>query len=267
MKKLLLLTLLSLNVGAAEKQTAYQITASGPDLASLQVLNNCINYSTCTFVAASVAGGEGAFRFHSMLTLSRSKLDTLMESCLTDRDGFKVTVTDTETKSAIPLKMGKGLTIDLRPVETFGYNDVTIQKNYQKVEALLKANRVDEAIRYTLKAYQIPLSGYTVTPTKEVDPNVCVTDHEKKTVSIGTEWITNACMLFRGLRHEAEHIHQIDHVIACKGKSTFIDHRMRERSAYLNDILNIRKFCADKEEAAFQEDDALGTFFRSYGQN
>ena len=230
----------------------YYFFLQGKNFGEIVELKNCIDYSGCHVYGESLAGGPGNYRAHIDLPLTTKQLKKIITNC----GGFtafkgKITIKNKD-KNNEKVDLTQFLNAEnslsefdqsIIPIRLPSASD--IPKIHQEVSALLRQRKFKEAVQSVVDNLEIPLFGYKI-QIEGVDDNVAVTDHQNKTVSVGKGWLTDSCAVIRMIRHEAEHIKQIQHAQSCGYKSNFRDHKKRERCAYMNDMATAPVFCPQR---------------------
>lgn len=232
---------------------SYYLYFEGKNLEDLQVLKNCLDYSVCGKNKESIVDDPANYRLHIWTKLSISQLNDLVRSCPIENLNSKLVVKENH-QTGTPVSLGfiapssidqKSLVTRANPAFFHDTSDETNKATLQKLGKLLKASKTKEAEDLVLNIWGIDLHGYTLT-YGGVSDNYATTDHGKKQVRYGKAWLNDPCRFTRMIRHEAEHIAQIQRKRECKNDHNYNDHVMRERAAYMNDARFAQRICPDK---------------------
>jgi len=222
---------------------------------------NCVDYTMCGKTSTSLALSYPENRFHTYVSMdSTEELQLTLNSCHFRRHGLNVTIFNTTTHQMIPYTDYFPNFMDYRTLlpEVFLRNLTPAEKKnkYEKITALIKTNRQQEALEQAILEYGLPTHGFRFQSTRRnMGSAAAIIHHEEKMIEFVP--FTDACELIADVRHELEHAKQIERVAECKnrGKShNLSDHIARERSAYLNDIANITQYCPDPKAVDWLSD-------------
>ncbi|MBU6154602.1 MAG: hypothetical protein KGP28_09905 [Bdellovibrionales bacterium] len=245
----------------------YQITATGSRLGALQKVKNCIDYRFCKVVSSSIAGGDPLYRFHLFVFLDQTELESMARECGVDQHGTRIVVVDALTKKPSTIQFGPAKNLELpEPIDVALRPRAELKRIFDETKSLIQSGNLKGAVEFAASKFNLPLGGYSVKISQASEQGFCITNHEKKEIEFGRSFFENPCMLFSALRHEAEHVRQVQFMEQCVAPSTFEDHVHRERSAYLNDLRLAKALCYDPDMAELLELGAIENFIKSYLQ-
>ncbi len=230
--------------------------ATSSNMEELQSLRNCLQYSGCFIFNESLAGGPSNYRLHLRSSMTEAELKNIFDECpkselpsslvVKNESTVPVTVIDTQLKDSEESVLAyrkKRKNIFLKKIPKI---------DYEKLEASVKSkvNALDysSAIQEIIATFDLETFGYEVKVDLSINSNVAITDHLSKRIKIGKAGAENFPDFLLMIRHELEHAQQNMHSLQCDRSSkpsNFSDHIGRERSAYMNDILNIKSICND----------------------
>lgn len=243
----------------------YYFYYEGHELEDVQAFKNCIDYTQCGNYRESIVDDPANYRIHIWKSMSPDELTTLIRSC---------PVKDLAKNLVVRYGSQTGKNVNIKNIKPFPMQYMSVAKKASPaifhepsqavskstvdiVKNLLKSNKVKEAQRIILYTWGIDLHGYDLSYSGKKG-NFAVTNHDKKTISYGSDWLTEPCDYIRMIRHEAEHVAQMKMANSCPTHN-FDDHKNRERAAHLNDARfmdnicvntkdgnDVRKFCLDR---------------------
>ncbi len=232
-------------------QAPYYFYFEGKELEDLQTLKNCIDYTQCGKYQESIVDDPSNYRLHLWKSMSPDELTNLVRTC---------PIPDLSKKLIVRAKDQNGKIIDLKGIKTFPAAQLRVAQKANPaifhepsqavsiamvnvVKNYLAAGKVSDAHRTILYTWGIDLHGYKLSYTGQ-SGNFAVTNHGKKTIMYGKEWLADPCDYIRMIRHEAEHVAQMKMAKSC-GDHNFDDHNKRERAAHLNDARFMKNVCAN----------------------
>jgi hypothetical protein len=267
------LSLLLIGVPTLVAAAPYTITLEGRDLADLNRVKNCIDYSVCAKVTSSIFQDFFRSMMIIQVDLTKSEQKKVAQECLAENQNRFRTVMRNALflpieipSKAASTDAGKKSPALLKTLSNDDRNQIE-----KHLTSLIERKEFDAATLYVTDAYAIDLNGYQVTigRTGSADAEqYAVTSHSDKTIEIGLGFFNHRCELINVIRHEAEHVAQWKRSQECRAKgrrSAYDDHLYRERSAYLNDILNSRMYCSDLKYRSEIEADRYQALFQKYG--
>lgn len=240
------------------------------ELEDLQALKNCIDYSFCGKSTESIVDDPKNYRLHLWKNMSMGEVQTLMKSC---------PIKDLAKNLVVRKKSQTGTVIDLKkflPNNLFQtqmakraspaiYHQQTAKNAKAAVDLIrsfLKAKNIAAAEKLILATWGIDLHGYKLNYTKEPG-GYAVTNHGKKEISYGNDWLDEPCDYIRMIRHEAEHVAQMKMANSC-GVHHLKDHKNRERAAHLNDARFLRDICPNTKDGESVRNHCLNRFRSNY---
>lgn len=248
----------------------YYIYFEASTLQELQVLKNCLDYSKCGTARESIVDDPKNFRMHIWSSFKKTELSNFLKSCpindlhqkvilrKKDQQGEIVSIApsdDAFAKSFLSKKASPAIFHRPSPAVT--------KRTVEKVGELLKQSKIKDAQNLVLYTWGIDLKGYKLNYTG-LDGSAAVTHHGSKKIEYGKAWINEPCEYIRMLRHEAEHVAQMNRSKFCDGDHNFSEHKMRERAAHLNDALFIKSICPGTKIEKMVEDTCLNKFKKNY---
>jgi hypothetical protein len=253
----------------------YQITLYGYDLSELNQVKNCIDYSVCTEVSSQI---ERSYTSPSFMEIkadfSDSERDQVLLQCLASRQyQLKIQVTEQGSSQPVALPLsssGKPFPLPY-PVELTAKSADENYRIKNEIEEFIARKKYDRALREVTERYRIPFADYQVSVNSDqINPKLsyAITDHKLKTVVVDKGFLSDACHSVLGLRHEAEHILQVARYRECRAQgktSAFQYQAYRERSAYLNDIWNLKNYCVDYQTRTHEQKYRYDVVFEKYG--
>lgn len=180
-------------------------------------LKNCLQYQGCAQSEERLRFAAGRFSYQVAVSYKDETNRDLIEACLKDQRTFQ--------------------NIDLPN---------NLRQSFAEIEALLVNKQPQKALDLALKVMGFKTHGYQIKISQNIEQTVAETNHDTKEVLLGELVLSSPAMLFYYLRHELEHVEQGQQGIKCYdlvGKSDFLDHRHRERSAHINDLVAVKKIC------------------------
>lgn len=248
----------------------YYFYFEASSLQELQTLKNCIDYTKCGADRESIVDDPKNFRMHVWASFSKSDLSNLMLSC---------PIKDLHKKVVIKKKNQDGEIVNFKPANNSFAQTVLAKKAspaifhkpspqvtkkvVAKVQKLLKESKIKEAQDLVVYTWGIDLKGYALNYTG-LDGHAAVTHHNSKKIEYGKAWVNEPCEYIRMIRHEAEHVAQMNRSKFCDGDHNFNDHKMRERAAHLNDALFISSVCPGTKMEKSVIDSCLNRFRKDY---
>jgi len=272
----LVFSLIFVGTGIFSAQASeYKITVVGKDLAEVNQVKNCIDYTVCEF-ASSVFTRNVAQAFMSIhVNLDPSEFDQIYHSCIYPNHRSFIHV---ENLSGGGMNPPLPTIYDLvskpyeeNPVHFKEFSKKENERIQKKIAKLLRKKMYSEAITYAAQVYGVDFNGYQLRYNPlDQEKEYAITNHTDKSVRFGKTFFSGPCTLLVGIRHEAEHTRQMKRAGTCKllgGTSAFEYHLYRERSAYLNDVLNVRLYCNDPNAIKTEEAFRYQYLFDHYGAN
>lgn len=251
-------------------EVPYYMYLETDELEDLQEFKNCIDYSQCGKYNESIVDDPANYRMHIWKSMAPSELNELIRSC---------PVKDLAKKLVVRNKDQKGKIIDVSKIKPYPIQQKNVAKKanpaifYQPSEAvamsmvnvignLIKTKQISAAHQNILYTWGIDLHGYSLTCTGQKG-SFAVTQHGNKTITYGTDWLTEPCDFIRMIRHEAEHVAQMKKANSC-GEHNFDDHQKRERAAHLNDARFIKTVCPNMKAGVTIRNFCLNRFRKNY---
>ncbi len=135
----------------------------------------------------------------------------------------------------------------LPPAELVLGDRASIEASKRLIQKHIDEEQYDLALDQTLKDFKISICDYK-TSYEEIEGSVCgQVEYWKFLVTLDMVQMKDACFFIATVRHEAEHIQQHNRTEhACKNVSNFESSTNKERSAYLNDLLNMDRICPEE---------------------
>ena len=228
----------------------YYLYYEAKNIEDLQVLKNCLDYTSCRRNKESIVDDPKKYRVHIWASLTQTELGTLIRSCPIEDLTKKLIVKEEDQKGdSVSLTEYTPSTFEqaalIKKSSPAFYHQPSakvVTSTLEKLGILLKASKLKEAESLVLYIWGIDLHGYTL-KYGGVENHVAVTKHLDKTITYGTDWLADSCSYVRMLRHEAEHVAQYRRAKTCGSKHNYDDHKMRERAAHLNDIRFMNSIC------------------------
>lgn len=274
----------------------FQFSVRSKDFGALVQVKNCVDYNVCTKTGGVLAGDEKEYRFHTFVDLDPAELTNVLNECSLTLGIYQASVMNLTTKqpvsyahfpktkaesfSGVGAALGSAWDefrrqdrslLERIPVFNPDYSESSLWSVHRGIQNLMDGNRPTEAIAAVLKEFKFQTLGYTISVDPAMGESVlAVTNHESKTIRLNRSTVKESCELVYTLRHEVEHIHQMDRALRCidkGGSSGFVEHIDRERSAYMNDVFNAKRLCPQKSIRNEFESDQQDLFFQSYIQN
>jgi|GEM_PF-3141921 len=254
----------------------YKITVIGKDLAEVNQVKNCIDYTVCEF-ASSAFTRDVAQAFMSIrVNLGPSELEQVYRSCIYPEHRFFIHVENVNgdvhpslhpTLYDLVSKPWDGGS----PVYLKTFSKTENNRIQKRIEKSIRKKQYLEAITYAAQAYQIDFNGFKprYNPS-EKEKEYAITDYSDRSIRFGKSFFSDPCSLVVAIRHEAEHTFQTQRESMCQmlgHASAFQYHLYRERSAYLNDILNLHRYCDNSSVIHTQETFRYQYLFDHYGAN
>lgn len=235
----------------AAQAIPYRYSISSPDGTKLSQAKNCVDYAACTRPALSLNPPAG--RSHVRLDLPGDhEAKNLLRSCDFRRQETLVTLMKEKNG-----KFARSTDRDVAPVaDRFAslpnlYLPALSPAEQAALAATLnsfvRAGRLLDAIRHAVRTLRMNTLGYRFA----VDPKlvwIAVTTHDDRLIRLAPQHFSDPCQLIKVIRHELEHATQMERVRQCEAvglPNSLSEHLERERSAYLNDIANARRYCGD----------------------
>lgn len=260
----------------AETPVDYEIVVVGNDLAEINQVKNCIDYTVCEYASNILERNQQYSKMTIHVKLDRAELKQVSEKCVIPyQSEFSMTVRRAGASHSLDLNPAQSILFST--AERWNQNPLYV-KNFSRDEnemqlsaitRMIERRRYTEAMIYASQVYELDFNGYALryNPRKK-DAEYALSDHQEKVVQIGHNFFETACDLMVGLRHEAEHVYQMKRESECRAMkkvSAFQDHLYRERSAYLNDIYNVRRYCNDSKVIQDEERFRYRYLFHHYG--
>ncbi len=239
-------------------------------LQELQTLKNCIDYSKCGTDKESIVDDEKNYRMHIWASFSKTELSKMMNYCpIKDLHKKIIIRKKNQHGNVVSFPQAKEpfaqsvLAKEASPAIFHKPSEAVSKRAVEKIGTLLKQQKVNEAQDIAVYTWGIDLRGYSLNYTGK-SGNEAVTDHESMKIEYGKEWINEPCEFIRMIRHEAEHVAQMNQSLLCDGDHNFQDHKMRERAAHLNDALFINTICPGSKIEKLTIDYCLSRFRKDY---
>ncbi len=251
------------------KKNQYTISLSGVSLAELNRVKNCVDYLVCENALSQIFRSVVMSTMNIKLEATHSEISQIIHSCVEPYPQFNPVVTDSSGAAAElsfgTSRMKSGIVKSPIILEPESAEKVFLAKT--KMDQMMLLKDYNGAISFASTEFGINYNGYKVS----YDPllkDYAITTHENATIRVGTGFMESACDLILALRHESEHVAQMKRANECKAlgmKSAFNDHLYRERSAYLNDILNVPTYCHSPRKIKVETDFRYQYLFERYG--
>ncbi len=139
--------------------------------------------------------------------------------------------------------------------------------HFLQLRHLLKKKHYQEAIDYVVNAFEFKTFEHRLRPDLTLN-HYSITEHAKKEIRIGTDFLAEPCILILGIRHELEHAQQYAQANTCRAQNKYHNfqiHRHRERTAYLNDVANLSNYCPLAYYSNPLRENALDQLFTRFG--
>lgn len=239
-----------LNPDLLDFSSKYYLYYESKNLEDLQVLKNCLDYTSCGRNKESIVDDPKKYRVHIWAKLTKSELSSLVRSCPIKDLNKKLTVKEVDQKGELvslteyapSAPEQAALMKKSSPAFYHQPSSLVVTSTLEKLGTLLKASKLKEAEALVLYIWGIDLHGYKL-KFGGVDKDVAVTNHSDKTITYGTDWLAEPCSYIRMLRHEAEHVAQYKRSKSCGSNHNYDEHKMRERAAHLNDLRFMNSIC------------------------
>lgn len=239
------------------------------ELQDLQSLKNCLDYSMCGSYKESIVDDPANYRLHIWKKFSIQQLHDLVRSCPIKNLAKKLVVKrggqNGELVQIQHLQPDYYSTLAYQQRSSpasLGDSPASQQATVNKITELLKANKVAEASKLVLSAWNIDIHGYKILYS-EKPGSFAITQHDSKTITFGQAFTKMPCDFIRMLRHEAEHAAQWARNRQCKDHN-FNDHAKRERAAHLNDVTFVKGVCGESEYSKRVQNTCLNRFRSRY---
>lgn len=227
----------------------YYMYLETKELEDLQAFKNCVDYMMCGTYEESIVDDPKNYRMHIWKNMTGLQLTDLIRSCPVKDLAKKLVVRyGSQTGKIVTLKnlnpdpaKQKSLSKRSSPAIYHEPSAETSKKVVEAVRSLLKTNKIEAAHKLILSTWNIDLHGYALKYTGEKG-SYAVTFHGQKVIKYGKDWLTEPCDYIRMIRHEAEHVAQMQMARSCFTHN-FNDHKKRERAAHLNDARFIKNVC------------------------
>jgi hypothetical protein len=264
------LLLASLLISTVSQATPYLISTRDTDIGQVILAKNCLDYTVCGGNGGTLAGGDGSWRLHAGVNLNFFQLKRTLMSCNFKNIGTTVIIKNQLTNESVSLDPIFDASSYLHPVANLNFPAMSLklkQQNMKRIASHLNSGNKSEAISEVIRLYQLDPNGYSIKLGGDMGNAGAVTDHSKGEIRVSDSAFAHPCLLTLTLRHEMEHVTQMQRVESCysMGNPTNLsDHINRERSAYLNDIRTIPQHCGDEHVSRALQESTIDQFIKSY---
>jgi hypothetical protein len=251
-------------------KTSYYMYFEGDTLEDLQSLKNCIDYTMCGKYQESIVDDPKNYRLHLWKSMTPKQLSSLVKSC---------PVTDLAKKLVVRENNQDGKIVDIKKIKPRHKSEKKVSNlaspaifhdpgeavsnaTVDIVKKLLESNKIQDAHNIILQTWKIDLHGHELIYTKKPG-TFAVTNHSKKSITYGKEWLKEPCDYIRMIRHEAEHVAQVKMSKTCPDHN-FSEHKNRERAAHLNDARFMKNICANNKSGDSVRNYCLDRFRKNY---
>jgi hypothetical protein len=240
-----------------------------PKFQNLQIIKNCFDYMFCkTYTQNFSPGSEDYFQVakdYSVdihISLNSDELKTFFHGCNVDAFEGTIELRDDKTMQPIaipPLAVMKQINVketeflnQLAPAEISLIQDrASIESSKKLIQKYIDEEQYELALNQTLKDFKLTYCNYDVS-YDELPGSICgQIDKGNLLMTIDMVQIKDDCLFIGTVRHEVEHIRQHNRVDQCKGITNFKTRTNKERSAYLNDLLNMDRICPEEADENF----------------
>ena len=251
----------------------FQVSIISKKPGDLIAAKNCLDYHFCENTKSVFMGDSSEYQFHSRIELPDSRaLQTALSDCQLATQNITLIAKNMSTQTQITLDLIDSKEskfknsypgIYFKPLR---YREMN--QNYKNIQKLLNHDQDAEAGKLILETFQIPDLNFKIEFTSRNMGSalaIAHTENDSKRIEIAKH--QNACELIRIIRHEFEHVIQLNRTETCKQQGyhhSFEDHFARERSAYLNDYANLPYFCPFDNEVKRLQKNAFQIFYHDY---
>lgn len=240
-----------------------------PKFQNLQIIKNCFDYMFCkTYTQNFSPGSEDYFQVakdYSVdihISLNSDELKAFFHGCNVDAFEGTIELRDDRTMQPIaipPLAVMKQINVketeflnQLAPAEISLIQDrSSIESSKKLIQKYIDEEQYELALNQTLKDFKLTYCNYDVS-YDELPGSTCgQIDKGNLLMTIDMVQIKDDCLFIGTVRHEVEHIRQHNRVDQCKGITNFKSRTNKERSAYLNDLLNMDRICPEEADENF----------------